>query len=234
MFGISGGELIVILVIAAFVLGPKNVAQAVVGFRKLVEKARTWSASIRKETTVDLAGLGFDSSDVEKLRNLKLSDYDPREMVRQAVHEEMNEWVKATSGAGASVQADVSATAAAFGAGVNAGQKWAQNPNLAMQTAGQPSPGPGQQARNPSQSMQENTAGQGQPYAQASPANQPMGVSQPMGPGQPMGTAASTVPNYLAVPTVQEPAAPITNEAQSDGPLDLNTILNRPDLGGSR
>ena len=234
MFGISGGEFIVILVIAAFVLGPKNVAQAVVGFRKLVEKARTWSASIRKETTVDLAGLGFDSSDVEKLRNLKLSDYDPREMVRQAVHEEMNEWVKATSGAGASARAGMEATAAAFGAGVNAGQNWAQNANPAMQTTGQPSPGPGQQARNPSQSMQENTAGQGQPYAQASPANQPMGVSQPMGPGQPMGTAASTVPNYLAVPTMQEPAAPITNEAQSDGPLDLNTILNRPDLGGSR
>ena len=222
MFGISGGEFIVILVIAAFVLGPKNVAQAVVGFRKLVEKARTWSASIRKETTVDLAGLGFDSSDVEKLRNLKLSDYDPREMVRQAVHEEMNEWVKATSGAGASARAGVEATAAAFGAGVNAGQNWAQNANPAMQTTGQPSPGPGQQARNPSQSMQENTDGQGQPHAQISPASQPM------------GTGANTVPNYLAVPTMQEPAAPITNEAQSDGPLDLNTILNRPDLGEIR
>ncbi len=222
MFGISGGEPIVILVIAAFVLGPKNVAQAVVGFRKLVEKARTWSASIRKETTVDLAGLGFDSSDVEKLRNLKLSDYDPREMVRQAVHEEMNEWVKATSGAGASARAGMEATAAAFGAGVNAGQNWAQNANPAMQTTGQPSPGPGQQARNPSQSMQENTDGQGQPHAQTSPASQPM------------GTGANTVPNYLAVPTMQEPAAPITNEAQSDGPLDLNTILNRPDLGEIR
>ena len=222
MFGISGGEFIVILVIAAFVLGPKNVAQAVVGFRKLVEKARTWSASIRKETTVDLAGLGFDSSDVEKLRNLKLSDYDPREMVRQAVHEEMNEWVKATSGAGASARAGMEATAAAFGAGVNAGQNWAQNANPAMQTTGQPSPGPGQQARNPSQSMQENTDGQGQPHAQTSPTSQPM------------GTGANTVPNYLAVPTMQEPAAPLTNEAQSDGPLDLTTILKRPDLGEIR
>ncbi|MGO1944169.1 MAG: hypothetical protein ACTH1Z_07170, partial [Ancrocorticia sp.] len=101
MFGISGGEFIVIIVIAAFVLGPKNVAQAVVGFRKLIDKIRTWSAQIRKDTTVDLGSLGFDSSDVEKLRNLKLSDYDPREMVRQAVQEEMSEWMKATSGGGA-------------------------------------------------------------------------------------------------------------------------------------
>ena len=38
MFGISGGEFIVIVLIAAFVLGPKNVAQAVVGFEKSWKK----------------------------------------------------------------------------------------------------------------------------------------------------------------------------------------------------
>ncbi|WP_273488707.1 hypothetical protein [Ancrocorticia populi] len=174
MFGISGGEFIVIVLIAAFVLGPKNVAQAVVGFRKIVEKARTWSARVRQETTVDLGSLGFDTSDVEKLRNLKLADYDPRQMVRQAVQEEMAEWMKATSGAGATGKADMAAAAAAFEAGVKAGQNSAAGPG------------------------QEESSSQ----------------------------VTNNQPNYLA-------ASP-TNEVQSEEPLDLHTILNRPDLGGSR
>ena len=33
MFGFSGGELLVVLVVAALVMGPKNVAQALDGLR---------------------------------------------------------------------------------------------------------------------------------------------------------------------------------------------------------
>lgn len=225
MFGISGGELLVILVIAAFVLGPKNVAQAVVGLRKLLDKVREFSARVRKETTMDMGSLGFDSSDVEKLRNLKLSDYDPREMVRQAVREEMDEWVKATSGAGNSMQG-------AAGAG-RAGAQQAAMPHAPAHPTAAAS---GSAASGPAVSVPAaNQAGapvQPQVPAQPQVAAQPQDPVQPQdAPSGPARYVSSGTPDYLAGGASHDSNV---GEHQADGPLDLNTILNRPDLGGSR
>ncbi|MCI1964055.1 MAG: hypothetical protein LKJ57_05565 [Ancrocorticia sp.] len=96
---ISGGEFLVLVVVAALVLGPKNVAQALHGFKKLVASARSWSAKLRAETAVDLGGLGISPHDAEALKNFDLSQYDPRQIVRQAVQEEMAAWMASTTAA---------------------------------------------------------------------------------------------------------------------------------------
>lgn len=114
MFGFSGGELLVVLVVAALVMGPKNVAQALYGLRKLLDMVREWSAKLRQETAFDLSSLGIDPADVEKLKNLDLSQYDPRQMVREAVQEEMNAWIAATNGAAAAGKATAAGAAAAM------------------------------------------------------------------------------------------------------------------------
>lgn len=100
MFGISGGEFFVILVVAALVLGPRNIAQANATLRKGIAKAREYSARLRTETTLDVSALGIDPADLEAIKNFKASSLDPRAMIREAVREEMQAWAEATSGLG--------------------------------------------------------------------------------------------------------------------------------------
>ena len=179
MFGFSGGELLVILVVAALVMGPKNVAQALHGLRKVLDMVRAWSAKLRQETAFDLSSLGINPADVEKLKNLDLSQYDPRQMVREAVQEEMNAWIAATNGTAAAGKATAAGAAAT------------------MQQAVTPAP----QTSNNSASTFDSSSG---------------------------------MPNYLAPPILhsETPSSNIINA--DDRPLDLYSILNRPDLGGSR
>ena len=47
MLGISGGEFLVLLVVGALVLGPKNIAEALRAMRKGIEALRQWSAGMR-------------------------------------------------------------------------------------------------------------------------------------------------------------------------------------------
>lgn len=94
MFGINGAEFLVILVVAALVVGPTGVVQALRTFRSVIATVRGWSAKLREETRRDMTDVdlpGFDWSSID------LREYDPREMVRQAVREEMEEWMKAGS-----------------------------------------------------------------------------------------------------------------------------------------
>ncbi len=218
MFGFSGGELLVILVVAALVMGPKNVAQALHGLRKLLDMVREWSAKLRQETAFDLSSLGINPADVEKLKNLDLSQYDPRQMVREAVQEEMNAWIAATNGAAAAGKATAAGAAAA------------------MQQAATPFPADVVPGQSP---LVNSAATSGAPSTTPQPATPPPVFS-------------SATPNYLAAPTAslsEQVASPAEQPGQSatggrgassdiisddDGPLDLHTILNRPDLGGSR
>ncbi|MFT0848315.1 hypothetical protein VR010_11245 [Actinomycetaceae bacterium L2_0104] len=230
MFGISGGELIVLLVIAALILGPKNVAQALHGLRKLLEWAREWSARLRTDTSMDLSVLGIDPGDVEKIKNFNLSQYDPRQMVREAVQEEMNAWIAATSGA------------------AKAGRETAAGAVSAMQQAAAPFP---VDAATPAQGIVSTPPGGN---AAGDAGQRRSGLYTPTdGPAASATSASATdaaarqssVPNYLApaVPSdggQPDPAAETAStssshlEGEDDGPLDLHTILNRPDIGGSR
>lgn len=94
LFGISSVELLIIVVVVVLVLGPSGFAQALRGFRRLVDTARTWSSRLREEAgSQPLGDLDLDLD----LSSLDLRQYDPREIVRQAVREEMDAWAKHTS-----------------------------------------------------------------------------------------------------------------------------------------
>ncbi|WRS30760.1 hypothetical protein U6G28_03475 [Actinomycetaceae bacterium MB13-C1-2] len=97
MFGISGGELVVILLVAALVLGPRSVAHALVGLQSGVERLRQWSSKMRTQHTVDIAALGITQEDLDTLHKLNGGELDPRRIVQQAVREEMHAWIDASS-----------------------------------------------------------------------------------------------------------------------------------------
>lgn len=92
MFGINGAEFLVILVVAALVVGPDGVIQALKTFKSLITTVRGWSARLREETRRDMTDVSLPGIDWS---SFDLREYDPREMVRQAVREEMEEWMKA-------------------------------------------------------------------------------------------------------------------------------------------
>jgi hypothetical protein len=96
VFGINGAEFLVILLVAALVVGPDGVVQALKTFRNVIATLKGWSARLREETRRDMSDTALPSVDWSAF---DLREYDPREMVRQAVREEMEEWVKAGSSA---------------------------------------------------------------------------------------------------------------------------------------
>lgn len=105
MFGISGAELLVLLLVAVLVVGPKGVAQALRAFRKAVDWGKELSASLREEVQSNSEGkglgledLGLEDLGLDDLQQLDLSKYDPRQVIREAVKEEMEAWMKGQGG----------------------------------------------------------------------------------------------------------------------------------------
>lgn len=96
MLGISGGEFLVLLVVGALVLGPKNIAEALRAIRKGIEALRQWSAGMRAGADGEL---GVAEKEVAALAKLDLRELDPRRIVREAVRDEMEAWM-AMAGAG--------------------------------------------------------------------------------------------------------------------------------------
>lgn len=92
LFGVSSVELVVILVVVVLTIGPQGLAQALRAFRQVVDLGRSWSARLREEAQRDAVGL--DDVDLGDLGRLDLRQYDPREIVRQAVREEMEAWTR--------------------------------------------------------------------------------------------------------------------------------------------
>lgn len=93
-FGISGGEFFIILIVAVIVLGPEAIVSALRGLRKAIDAAKNFSAKVREETAADLQGAGLGDID---LSAFDMRDLDPRQMIREAVHEEMEAWMKQTN-----------------------------------------------------------------------------------------------------------------------------------------
>ena len=90
MLGISGGEFLVLLVVGALVLGPKNIAEALRAMRKGVDALRQWSAGMR-------AGADGEFGVAEK----EIAALDPRRIVREAVRDEMEAWMSMAGPGGA-------------------------------------------------------------------------------------------------------------------------------------
>ncbi len=97
MFGVNGAELLVLLFVFLVVLGPKGLQQALTGFKSLVAWGRSFSQKLREESRIDLSSTGLADMNWEEF---DLSQYDPREIIRQAVREEMDAWVAQAKGSG--------------------------------------------------------------------------------------------------------------------------------------
>ncbi|VEI12575.1 Sec-independent protein translocase subunit TatA/TatB [Trueperella bialowiezensis] len=93
VFGINGSEFLVILTVAVIVLGPDAITSAMRGLRNFIDSAKAFSAKLREETSEDLRATGL--SDVD-LSAFDLSELDPRQMIREAVQEEIAAWARET------------------------------------------------------------------------------------------------------------------------------------------
>ena len=85
MFGISGGEFLVILLVIMVVIGPSRLPEYTRTFAQFVRKARVSlegaKASVREE-------LGPELSDL-KLADFDPRNYDPRKIVRDVMGEDL-------------------------------------------------------------------------------------------------------------------------------------------------
>ena len=90
--GISGSELLLILVVAVIIIGPRHAAQALVWLKKAIDWLRAWSAKLREQTAETEDGLKVD------LSGLDPRQYDPRRMIKDAVAEEMQLWMEQAAG----------------------------------------------------------------------------------------------------------------------------------------
>ncbi|PWF27727.1 translocase [Ancrocorticia populi] len=100
MFGIEATELLVILVVTLVLIGPESVIHALKWFKSAIEVLKRWSGRLREETKVEMSDLDFSPLNLggTDLSSFDLRDYNPREMVRQAVREEMDAWMTQVSG----------------------------------------------------------------------------------------------------------------------------------------
>ena len=122
MLGISGGEFLVLLVVGALVLGPKNIAEALRAMRKGIEALRKWSAGMRAGADGEL---GVAEKEVAALANLDLRQLDPRRIVREAVRDEMEAWM-AMAGAGGAGPSSLEKGADPAGDGANRAARTAE------------------------------------------------------------------------------------------------------------
>ncbi|MEK0211229.1 hypothetical protein WM019_03605 [Bifidobacterium mongoliense] len=72
------------------VIGPDSVVKGLKSFKSGVESLRRWSAKLRKETKADMP---IGSMPNMNLPAFNLDDYNPREIIRRAVREEMTQWM---------------------------------------------------------------------------------------------------------------------------------------------
>lgn len=84
MFGINGFEMIIIVVVALFVIGPQRLPEYAAALRDFVRSFRR-KAEGAKETVKKDFGADLDAYD---WRSLDPRQYDPRRIVREALAEE--------------------------------------------------------------------------------------------------------------------------------------------------
>ncbi|MBD8059735.1 twin-arginine translocase TatA/TatE family subunit [Cellulomonas sp. JH27-2] len=81
MFDINGSEFIVILLVAAIVIGPQRLPGYAEQLGALVRKARVWMKDAKGRIDAEM---GDDALDVD-WRSLDPRQYDPRRIVRDAL-----------------------------------------------------------------------------------------------------------------------------------------------------
>ncbi|GAA4972387.1 sec-independent translocase [Kineococcus glutinatus] len=83
MFGINGGEFVVILVVALVILGPERLPHYAEQLGRLVRQVRDFARGAQRQMREEL-GPEFDDID---WRKLDPRQYDPRRIVREALTE---------------------------------------------------------------------------------------------------------------------------------------------------
>ncbi|MGC5166447.1 Sec-independent protein translocase TatB [Luteimicrobium sp. DT211] len=85
MLDINGGELLVIAVLAAVLIGPERLPEYVKQVTAFARTARTWVVQARDRVTDELGpeGAGVDWAQLDPRR------YDPRSIVREALLEDL-------------------------------------------------------------------------------------------------------------------------------------------------
>ena len=85
MLDINGGELLVIAVLAAVLIGPERLPEYVKQVTALARAARTWVVQARDRVTDELGpdGVGVDWAQLDPRR------YDPRSIVREALLDDL-------------------------------------------------------------------------------------------------------------------------------------------------
>ncbi|ALE06788.1 preprotein translocase subunit TatA [Arthrobacter sp. ERGS1:01] len=81
MFGINTPELVLIVIVALLVIGPKRLPGYVDKLKNLIREVRRMASGAR-ETIKDEAGLDIDDIDWKKLDPRQ---YDPRRIIREAL-----------------------------------------------------------------------------------------------------------------------------------------------------
>ena len=82
MFGINGGELIILLVVVALVVGPERLPQYAEQLGKWVRGLRRYVQDARQRVDDELGETGVDWEALDPRR------YDPRRIVREALLDE--------------------------------------------------------------------------------------------------------------------------------------------------
>lgn len=94
-FGINGAEFVVLIIVTVLILGPARTARALVWLQQGIKKIQAWSASIREDAhKLQEEDENFARDMREAFAGLDPSSLDPRAMIKDAVAEEMNAWLK--------------------------------------------------------------------------------------------------------------------------------------------
>jgi sec-independent protein translocase protein TatB len=127
VFGINGGELIVLLLVALVVLGPERLPQYAEQLAHLVRSARRFAKGAQAQMREEL-GPEFDDIDWQKLDPRQ---YDPRRIVRDALSDVWDDEPAPAKNTGATAASTV---AGATGSGVDLGKAPSGTPEPAAST----------------------------------------------------------------------------------------------------
>jgi sec-independent protein translocase protein TatB len=86
VFGISGEKLIILVIIAAFVLGPERLPQYAKQLANLIKSVRRMAEGAKDQLATEL-GPEYQDLDWKKLDPRQ---YDPRRIIREALVEDLN------------------------------------------------------------------------------------------------------------------------------------------------
>ena len=119
MFGINGGEFVVILLVALVILGPERLPHYAEQLGRLVREGRRFAKGAQRQMREEL-GPEFDDID---WRKLDPRQYDPRRIVRDALTDVWDDEDEDAPARGATAAKGSASAGSAKGTGVSLGKE---------------------------------------------------------------------------------------------------------------